>query len=558
MIFKRQRTRENILNDYFVNGFQKTGFINEHLMNTRDRDFWLSFKDMLTDINTSSVFDTMMVGWQEVPYNEAVLSRAILGEYKDSELHKIDGKVFASTSILNCRIYRCLFIHSPMNISNANKEIEILNTINMIDNVYRREFHIVDHVYNFLIRQSKLHTANSEKEIMKDLTLKSDDLFIKDIVTIIVPELVDNSYYVVNGIKRYPCISENYHTAKSQLGQTKLTFKAKTTVKSKRKKGEEKSKSAPRKRTEKWVAYFDIGKYLDDETGELLDIFYIKFFSNWVNPFFIFDKEEIISLMEELSEYEIGEDIRKVLNNNFNLYMRDLDKIRETYKNGVPYIKIYKENDSYYDEIEETSPIDDLTADGDEDADLEVEAKINEIEEQLDDEDVEEDRKFVASRHVISISTLKSLILGHADKLYLGFYSRLADNLLKITDINSSGYGKDRGISSKQAPRTLQVIKTISSNPDLFVSNTNTNPIDVWLKINYRKFIHERDTSPAGKAGGKTPVPLRERFLDFEKTYGLIDPTTTKSETSSGLAGNVSIMDYYSEYFEYKYDRKDK
>lgn len=553
MIFKRERSRKDILDDNFVNGFQKTGFINDELLESKDRDFWLSFKDMLTDINTSSVFDTIMIGWQEVPYNEAVLSRAILGEYKDSELHKLEGKVYASTSILNCRMYRCLFIHSPMNVSNANRGIEIANTIQMIDDVYRKEFIIAEHVYDFLVRQSRLHSYVDNDDLTKDLQLKRDNLFIKDIVTMIVPELINGSYYMVNGIKRYPCISENYHTAKSQLGQTKLTFKAKTTVKSKRKKNGEQT---TRKKTEKWVAYFDVGKYLDEKTGELLDIFYIKFFSNWVNPFFIFDKEEILKMMEDLEKYDTTDFIKKVLSNNLMLYMRDLDEIRDKYKNGVPYIKIYKEDDSYYDEIEETNPMDELTSDGDDDDDLELDAKANEMmEEQENDDDTDEDRRFVASRHVISISTLKSLILGHADKLYLGFYSRLADNLLKITDINS-GYGKDNGVSSRQAPRTLQVIKTISSNPDLFVSNTNTNPIDVFLKLNYRKFIHERDTSPAGKQGGKTVVPLRDRFLDLHKTYGLIDPTTTKSETSSGLAGNVSILKYYKDYFEFKHDKK--
>ena len=52
--FRRQRTKEDILRDKYVNSFYKTGFVNDDIIKTKDRDFWVYFKDLLSDPNASS------------------------------------------------------------------------------------------------------------------------------------------------------------------------------------------------------------------------------------------------------------------------------------------------------------------------------------------------------------------------------------------------------------------------------------------------------------------------------------------------------------------------
>ena len=108
-------------------------------------------------------------------------------------------------------------------------------------------------------------------------------------------------------------------------------------------------------------------------------------------------------------------------------------------------------------------------------------------------------------------------------------------------------------ISNKQAPKPLQIIMTISSNADLFMTNTDTHPFDAFQMFAYKKYFHERDTNPNRKdKGGRGTVPFEERFLKLGDSYGLIDSNSTRSETSAGVSGWVTMMSMYSKYFEYK------
>lgn len=577
-VFSRTRTKIDELDDRFTNSFQKTGFVNTDLLESEDRDFWEAYKDMLTDTNISSVFDSILVGYKEVPYSEAVVQRALLGIYKDEELYKQTGEVYSSINVTKFRIFKCLFIYSPVNFTNPVRGSEIKNTIDMIDGLYRKEYTIVPHVYKFLKDQLKLHSYD-----INNLGNKKENLFNKDIVTLLVPILFRNSYYELNGVKRYPNISECFHNNKSHLGQIKMIFVARNSPKKPAKKKDDKKKNdkavATKGRTKKVygkrTAYFDSGIYQDHTTGNAVEIFYCKFFTKAYNLFFAFDKDEIDGLMRDLMSYDLTEKTKRILQNTYDIYCRDVELVREKCKGSIPAINIYKPDDSYYDN-QDSSEMENILGnidggdDSDDDEDVSEGASFDvdidsQSEEDLKAEEEEEikrkeqeivqDQKlsktFTVSRYTISLSKLKSLILGYNGKLYLGFYSHLGDNLLKITDLNSSGFSKD-GTSSKQAPKTLQIIKTISSNPDAFVSNTNTNPIDVFHKLSYRKYLHERDTTPNNpKAkGSRSGVPFKERFLYLKENFGIIDPTTTKSETSSGIAGNVSMMNYYRDQFE--------
>ena len=64
MTFKRNRTKEDILRDKYCNSFYKTGFVNDRIIKTKDRDFWEYFRDMLADPNASSIFESVLVGYQ--------------------------------------------------------------------------------------------------------------------------------------------------------------------------------------------------------------------------------------------------------------------------------------------------------------------------------------------------------------------------------------------------------------------------------------------------------------------------------------------------------------
>lgn len=539
-IFKRERTETDILEDRYLNSFYKTGFVNDELLDSSDKDFWQAYMRMMSDTNASGIFDTILIGYQELPYSESVLSKAVLRAYKEEHLYSKDSKTFASVSIMPFKIYRLLLIHSPMSVNESNKGVEIMNTLRAIDEDYRYTFKIFDHVYRFLQNQAKLHTYN-----MEDCDRRGDLFIDGATVTVLVPELIDGSFYTINGVNRYPCISEKYHISRSQLGESELSFKARYA------KGGGIKGADGRTRIKRRDAYFDIGSYYDEKENKIFDIFYIKFYTKWfINPFFMFDKEEMTEMMEEVRKANFDDKTREALENSYYLFMRDIEEVRATSKNSAPSIKIFKMDDSYYEE-ERAEAMDKLLANNIVDDDVE-----NNVE-HTNEADIQEetDKSFKASRHIISVDTLKSLILGRSQDLKLGYYSRLTDQLLKVTGASTSFGKKNEGVPSKNAPRVLQIIKTISSNADLFVSDSSTNPLDIFLKLNYRKFIHERARKGPEQ---RTSVPIRDRFLDFNTTYGLIDPTTTKSETSSGLVGNVSILKNYAKNFEYSTEKEGK
>lgn len=546
-VFKRNRTKEDLLRDKYFNSYYKTGFVNDDIIKTKDRDFWEYFKDLLADPNASSIFEAVLVGYQEVPYKESIVQKASLRYYKDDILHKRGDQVYASTVLNNVRIFRCLFAYSPVNFSLSTKGVQIRNTIEKIKNVYSKDFTIIPEVFRFLEEQAKIHTYD-----VNDVVDLDKDLFLKDIITLLVPILEDGTHYNINGMLRYPYIGERYHYSKSQLGQIKLAFRAKY-----------------KKSYTKYTAYFDSGFYTDGE-GKQTEIFYVKFFNKYCNPFFAFDKPEIDDLMKELHKYPLTERTERILQNTYNMYMNTVDKVREKSVNAVPYINIFKHDDSYYlrrddsiDELNDMLTDDDGSDDDGEIADVEIDISEEETDEDAEERQKEEEaatksasKVFRVSRQSISLQTVKSLILGFNGKLYYGLYSHLGDNLLKITDINSSGFnGRDNGgmVSNKQAPKPLQIIMTISSNSDLFMTNTDTHPFDVFQMFAYKKYFHERDTNPNRKdKGGKGSIPFEERFAKLDDGYGLIDSNCTRSETSAGICGWVTTLSMYEDYFEYK------
>ena len=553
-VFKRKRDPKDILKDRYVNSFYKTGFVNDKVILSKDRDFWTHFKELLSDPNASSIFESVLVGYQEVPYKESIVQKAMLRMYKDNILHRDGDPVFASTTLNNVRIFRCLFVYSPINFVSPSKGVQIRNTLEKLKNQYSREFTIIPRVVRFLEEQQKIHVYESE-----DILDHDKDLFLKDVVTLLVPILEDDSHYNINGMLRYPYIGERYHYSKSQLGQIKLAFRAKY------------------KRTyTKYTAYFDSGLYTD-EKGIQSEIFYVKFFQKYCNPLFAFDKPEVEDLMKELSKYDLNPKTKAILENTYRMYINNIDAVRERSANVVPYINIFKHDDSYYlrkdksvDELNDM--LSDTGSDNEDDDDFEID-EVEELTEEEKEEQAKEEKKkkeqeestskqFRVTRQAINIQTVKSLILGYNGKLYLGLYSHLGDNLLKITDINNSGFsGKDNSgmISSKQAPRTLQIIMTVSSNADLFMTNTDTHPFDVFQMFAYKKYFHERDTNPNSRdKGGKGAVQFEERFLKLDDSYGLVDSNSTRSENNSGVCGWVSTLAMYDKYFEYVNDEGDE
>lgn len=592
-VFKRDYTKEDIIDGKLYNAFYRTGFMNEEVYESKARDIFPHVLKLLSDTNTASVFENIAVGYQEIPYSEHVLQQLLSREFKDDQIHKKDIETYVSINLLNLKFYRFLFISNPVNVRN-DKKVEIANTIKLLREKYSKEFTLIDSVMKFLDEQLLIHTKGNKSNSSGSKTGKHL-IHENDIVTLVIPQLIDNSYYNINGVKRYPYLTEQYLHIKTKLGQLSFIFKTK----------QEKPGSTSEKRKYRYIkkqSFFDVGEYTT-LNGELKEIFYVKLLGKFYNPFLFFDLNDINELLIELdSEELLKENIKRILKNTYEVYLEEVEVVRSTYGNLVPNIMITKENDSYYDEIkdrlqayekmrnaesdERINDVDDdecIDCDNEDEDEDDLDTTLSgsfEIDEEDDpeeeydvddeeygvivqedaykyDSEIEElkrtleerdrffeskkenfnDKRLRLSRNALSISKLKSLIMGYNGEKKFAYYPHLADILLKYTDLNDVKSVSGVIENPKQFPKSFQIVKTIG-NDELFFTDDGHNPIDWVMPFLYRKTLIQ--TSELGTSGtSDMNIPTYERYL-VKDELGLIDPHTKKSETAAGLLAAVN------------------
>lgn len=563
-IFKREVTKEDNLLGKVYNSFYKTGFMNEDVYFSKSRDLFPYVLELLTDTNTASVFENIAVAYQEVPYSESILQQLLSREFKDSIIHKHNIETYVSTNLLNLKFYRFLFIQNPSSIKN-DKKMEILNTIKALKENYK-DFTLVDSVMDFLEDQLNIHTFNNKNT-------NSNLIHENDLVTLVIPQLIDNRYYNTNGIKRFPYFTEEYLHIKTRLGQLTFLFKTKM----------EKPSNSDKKKYHyiKKESFFDTGEYVT-MNGEVKNIFYVKILNKFYNPFMFFDIPLVNQLLNELEdEVLLKPIIKEYLKNTYECYIEEYDAVRSVYGNLVPNIIITKENDSYYDDMRErlkkleemSMQYDKLDEDGDieeidnddifdpvecseEDTDDEYDTsdehikdngsytdEIEYIRNMLKERDKILENKnnknstFRLSRNALSIKKLKSLIMGFNGEKKFGYYPHLSDLMLKYTDLNDVKISNGIIENPKQFPKSFQIIKMIS-NDELFCTDDSTHPLDWLMPFMYRKTLIQ-----ANETGTSTTtdiyIPPQERYLS-KAEFGLIDPHTKKSESAAGLLSSIN------------------
>lgn len=572
-IFKREITNEDKLKGKIYNSFYRTGFMNEDVYKSTSRDIFPYILELLTDTNTASVFENIAVGYQEIPYSESILQQLLSREFKDSVIHKHNIETYVSTTLLNFKFYRFLFIQNPSSIKN-NRKMEILNTIKELKSSKYKEFTLVDSVMDFLEEQLSIHSfsnANNKQGVNKNNLIHENN-----IVTLVIPQLIDNRYYNTNGIRRYPYFTEEFLHIKTRLGQLTFLFKTKM----------EKPSNSERKKYHyiKKESFFDVGEYVT-LNNEKKDIFYVKILNKFYNPFMFFDISTVNNLLCELEEEVILKpEMKQYLKNTYECYKEEYDVVREAYGNLVPNIIITKENDSYYNNMRErlkqleemSQKFDRLDDDGDIEELDDNEETYNPVYDETDDEveseetDCSEDdienngsydseiqylteilkerdkflenknsktTTFRLTRNALSIKKLKSLIMGFNGEKKFGYYPHLSDLMLKYTDLNDVKISNGIIENPKQFPKSFQIIKMIS-NDELFCTDDSTHPLDWLMPFMYRKTLIQ-----ANEVGSSTTtdiyIPPHERYLS-KSEFGFIDPHTKKSESAAGLLSSIN------------------
>lgn len=513
MKWKRTSTYEKHLEDRFVNSFYKTGFINEDIFDRDSRDIWKAFIRLLSNSNTSAMYSTLLVAYREIPYSPELIQEISIQSNKKKKLKDYDatGEVRVDTKLDYFKIYECIFIKSPyMYHTNLKNRDCILNTMNILKNEFSEN-------QGYTIVKSSLQAMNDAGHMASEDTPehvnKNEDLFLRnsnnDIsrTIMLVPMLIDDSYYMVDGIRTYPIISEAYHYSTSRFGQKEFICK----------------NNNGGKYAQTYsiiIGYFD-SAFLDNGDGP--EIFYIKTSKKcFYNPLMFLNKFEAKDLYDDvMSEKSLGADIKKIFKNTYQHYLDNIDDVRDKYKNLIPSIKVWRRNDSFFDE---------------------------ELEKSFSDENFVV-KKF--NRRMIPKTMIKSLIMGFNNVRYYTFYGHMNDICImsKHRMTNKVNYASD--MVSEDTPKSIAIYAAIRSNKDLCANYDNTNPYDVWARVSYKKYINPTTRDIRDAEGGdvsKSPPRDYMRYMT-EEEYTLIDPTTVKSENTSGIVSSFTLFNHKKEAF---------
>lgn len=543
--FKRPNvTEEDELYSKYVNCFSDTGFIDDAIFNTNDRDITQPYLDMLSNTYSMGIYNSILAGYKQVPYSEEIIQEVELKVMSERDAKKLGSTVYALTHPMNVKIYKCVWIKSPVthgkmdegyakNKKNSGvyklvqpkKAKEIMNTINKMRDL-SDEYYMVPSVMEFLKNQlSKQDTSNLKE--CKDLT---EDLFFKKSATcddilesyIIVPLIKNNRYYEdPAGNKRYPYITEKYHYHRTRADQIKFHVK-----------------EVKKHNCVLVDSYFTTGK----PTKNGKEIFVIKQYGvNFYNPFMFLE----ISVAERLYSDLINNplltnDTLDLLENTFEHYVDNYDTKIE-FGNAIPTVEIVE---SSVKSLKVNKPVEDVSLlinESIQDEEIDLGDDVEEGEYIIEDP-VEEARGRAIRQSkgysTIDESTIASVILGHNGSRCFGYYDHLIEYYLRVFISSGGTSKKNRAISleTQDIPRPLQLLATINQNSDLFMTNTITHPLDVFGTVAYKKYLYFTPTKSGTKATDS--VNPKERYRTDEE-YGIIDPITVKSEETCGLVAGV-------------------
>ena len=100
----------------------------------------------------------------------------------------------------------------------------------------------------------------------------------------------------------------------------------------------------------------------------------------------------------------------------------------------------------------------------------------------------------------------------------------------------------------------MQLFKTMASNSDIMMTNDNSNPIDVFKMIAYKRKLFDIDTNANTRGTKTSSLKDRDRYRYIESNYGIVDSHTVKSPKTSGIQGNVNILQCWADRFLYRED----
>ncbi|MGL5719092.1 MAG: hypothetical protein ACRCX2_39190, partial [Paraclostridium sp.] len=437
-------TRNDVLNDEFINSFQKGEFIAEEVYTTKDRDITDAYFKMLSNTSNMGIYDSILIGIKKLEYSEELLQKEELGELSEKDIKRLGTGVFALPHPLMYNIYECIYIKTPISFSKAKvsepgseparrrkgtkkrdigtnssnryqilqpkKAVEIINTLKTIEEL-RGEYDINPDVEQFLRDQLKKQNLDNLGELRYDTT----DLFIRDkrnenavmARNIFVPILKDNAYYEDNnGNKRYPFLSESNHYHRTKANQIKFHVKE------------------VKKSIDTLVdTYFTVGK----PRGWDSEIFVIRQYGiNFFNPFTFLERSSAEKLYQRLLKNKnVTTEVYVLIKDTYAHYLNDLDERESQFGNAIPTIDIVSstEKDLRLSNVEDTEDNDIVLEE-----DFAGEHIIEDPIEEAMNKAVKQARGFTT----IDDTVVESIILGYNGKRMFGYYDHIIEYYIRV------------------------------------------------------------------------------------------------------------------------------
>lgn len=549
--FKRPNvTEKQKLRDLYSNTFNEGGFIYDEIYETKDRDITSAYLGMLSNTYNMGVYNSILLGYKKVPYSEAIIQEEEFGKLTEKDIKKLGSTVFALTKPLWYTIYQCVWIKSPVTIGKIDenfkprkkdkkkdkkkvvvstnyklvqpkKAAEIINTLNLIKDELRGDFHIVPEVEEFLKTQLKKQDLSN----IKDLKTNKSDLFIRSTKTeeiiksyIFIPLLKDNMYYEDQaGNKRYPYLSECYHYHKTRAEQIKFHVK-----------------EIKKNNCVLVDSYFTVGKPKKFDR----EIFVIKQYGIFYNPFMFLEQPVAERLYKRLKNNpKLSIETLGTLEDTFRHYMDNIEIVEE-FGNAIPPVDITESSVKSLKINTSDELLNSLAVNGEDPVDLEADFDG----EFLIEDPIEEETRDRAIKHskgytTIDDKTIESVVMGHNGERCFGFYDHIIEYYIRVFVATGGGKkGRTVNLDTKDIPRPLQLVATINQNSDLFMTNNQTHPLDAFVALAYKKYLY---FTPKENSKSTDYVNPQERYRSYDEEYGKIDPITVKSEETCGLVASL-------------------
>ncbi|MGL5719039.1 MAG: hypothetical protein ACRCX2_38920 [Paraclostridium sp.] len=462
------------------NTFYKT-ITNPNLIYNEGKDITKLFIDMLADTDFA-LYDYLVVAYSYEELDQSLVFKLELEKWLAKSNNKTnqfeeEDEVYVE-DVKNYSILRLKMIKCPDAIKEVYRGHALENTKNEIKaGLLKRYQHVIPRSLEYIMNSEIKKTPNVALSENTDRSLFLEDVFI------LVPNLVDNSYYDIGGTIRYPLYTDAFQRTLTNHGEIGFVTRNKSM-----KKGSKSSNSVSEH-------YFAICKLSPDSDKDVLSLSYYK---NLFNPLGFFPMEQVDKVMVTLRNiFKHDKHMLSVLDNTYEDRLECESNYRKT-KEMI--VRTYAKNDSM-----KPSSIEKPGA-----------------------------KKMIFDTPITTNKLIDFCVGLSANKFMVVPFGDITDIFIRYGLLYKSPKPCNP-VDIRNIIRGELLIETIISNTMLTLTSNAHNPLDIDKVLAYRKRISGKEEASADKA---RTLKIKDRYIN-KRDIRYLDPISTKSDSTIGISGMI-------------------